>query len=105
MLLPAEITIRENRLAVSCHGAFLEMKLPVEFSEWIWEDHIGGGDRRKSRVILGATAVLTDKGIKIQIGTAPLFRTLDGRARGILVDRLAEVAAGVDPKIFQVVQL
>lgn len=105
MQLTAEFTLSGRRLVMTSNGAVFQMELAVEAAEWIWVDLLGGGDRREPRAIPEAKAFVTDKGLQIQIASLPIFRTMSGMKRGILVDKQNLVNAGKAPAIWQVVQL
>jgi hypothetical protein len=105
MDLTATFTIRDRKLVMFSNGAVFEMQLAVEAAEWVWVDVLGDGARKQPREIPDAKAWLTDRGLKIQIGTLAIFRTMDSRKRGILADRQKLVEAGQAPAMWNVVQL
>jgi len=105
MELTADFTLDGRRLVMQSNGAVFQMQLAVEAAEWIWVDLLRGGDRREPRAIPEAKAFVTDKGVQIHIGTLPIFRTMSGTKRGILVDKQNLVNIGKAPAIWQVVQL
>jgi hypothetical protein len=108
MKLTAKVSLSGRRLVVQANDAVFGISIASEAAEWIWEEVLGGGDRKDARVIVESSVSLTDKGVAVFIGGGPtkypLFRTLDGRARGILADRQAAVNAGT-PMLWKPVQL